>query len=66
MQKPQFKTKRHFIHELGLSKSTFYRLVKKKNIAIVPDLLSPDDQNNIRIQLGFPPLPVSEIKGGTD
>ena len=56
MGKQKFKTKREFIQELGLSKSTFYRLAEKKNIQTSPEMLSPQAENELRIALGFPPL----------
>jgi hypothetical protein len=56
MEKQKFKTKLEFIQELGLSKSTFYRLAEKKNIRTNPEMLSPQAENDLRIALGFPPL----------
>ncbi len=56
MIKIKFKTKLEFIGELGLSKSTFYRLVRKKNILTTPEMLCPQKENELRIALGFPPL----------
>ena len=58
MNNPKFKTKREFIEEIGLSKSTFYRLVQKKNIQLNSELLSPKEEQELRNALGFP----SEIK----
>jgi hypothetical protein len=53
MNNPKFKTKREFIEEIGLSKSTFYRLVQKKNIPLNAELLSPKDEQELRTALGF-------------
>jgi len=63
--RPQFKTKRQFISELGLSKSSFYRLLKKHGIATTPKLLSPKAEHALRIRLGFPPLPGFDASDGT-
>jgi hypothetical protein len=52
----KFKTKLELVKELGLSKSTFYRLVKKNNIPTSPELLNPQAENELRVALGFPPL----------
>jgi hypothetical protein len=52
----KFKTKLELVKELGLSKSTFYRLVEKKNIPKSPKLLTPQAENELRVALGFPPL----------
>lgn len=52
MENPKFKTKRELIQELGLSKSTFYRLLQKKNISSSPELLSPRDEQELREALG--------------
>ena len=57
MGKPRFKTKLEFIQELGISKSTFYRLLDKKNIKTTRQMLSPRVENELRVELGFPPLP---------
>ena len=57
MENQKFKTKREFAEELGLSKSTFYRMVQKKDIATTPEMISPKTENELRIALGFPPLP---------
>jgi hypothetical protein len=57
MVKIKFKTKLEFIGELGLSKSSFYNLIKKKNIRTTPELLTPQKENELRLALGFPPLP---------
>jgi predicted DNA-binding transcriptional regulator AlpA len=57
MEPSKFKTKRQFIQDLGLSKSTFYRLLKKKNISTVPDLMSPKVQQELCALLDFLPLP---------
>lgn len=56
MGKQKFKTKLQLIDELGLSKSAFYRLLKKKNIQTSPEMLCPQRVNELRIALGFPPL----------
>jgi hypothetical protein len=64
MEKQKFKTKREFIDELGISKSTFYRLVKKKNLKITSEMLSPNAENELRIALGFSPLPGFESEAG--
>ncbi len=64
MEKQRFKTKLELIEELGLSKSTFYRLMEKKNIQTSPEMLSPKTENELRIELGFPPLPGFEPKMG--
>lgn len=61
MKQPQFKTKRQFIHEIGLSKSTFYRLLKKNNIATASESFSPNTENELRIRLVFPPLAPEQI-----
>jgi predicted DNA-binding transcriptional regulator AlpA len=60
MDKLKFKTKREFIEEIGLSKSTFYRLIQKKNIPLTSELLSPKEEQELRNALGFP----QEIKSG--
>ncbi len=57
MENQKFKTKREFAEELGLSKSTFYRMVQKKDIPTTPEMISPKTENELRIALGFPPLP---------
>jgi len=56
MEKQKFKTKLQFIDELGLSKSAFYRLLKKKKIRTTPEMLCPQEENELRIALGFSPL----------
>ncbi len=61
----QFKTKCQFMQELGLSKSTFYRLLKKNDIPTTPELLSPHSENELRMRLGFPPIPALNAPDGT-
>jgi len=58
METPKFKTTRDLIYELGLSKSTFYRLLRKKQITKSRELLCPKTETEIRKALGFP---VSDI-----
>jgi ACT domain-containing protein len=57
MEKQRFKTKSELIEELGLSRSTFYRLLEKKNIQTSRQMLCPKEENELRLELGFPPLP---------
>jgi DNA invertase Pin-like site-specific DNA recombinase len=57
MEKQKFKTKLELIEELGISKSTFYRLLEKKKIKTTRQILSPKIENELRIELGFTPLP---------
>ncbi|MBK7939347.1 MAG: hypothetical protein IPJ82_20690 [Lewinellaceae bacterium] len=45
METRKFITKEELYTRLGLSKSTFYRLVKKRGIVLPPGLLSPEDQD---------------------
>ena len=66
MNNPKFKTKREFIEEIGLSKSTFYRLIKKKNIPLTSELLSPKEEQELRNALGFPSEIKPEGQIGTD
>ena len=64
MEKQKFKTKREFIKDLGLSKSAFYRLARKKNILTTPELLTPKTENELRLALDFPPLQGFESQVG--
>lgn len=57
MKTQKFKTKLELFKELGLSKSSFYRLKLKKNIKTTPKLLTPKAENDLRVALDFPPLP---------
>jgi hypothetical protein len=57
MEKQRFKTKLELINELGLSKATFYRLLRKKNIQTTREMLCPKTENELRLELGFLPLP---------
>lgn len=57
MDKKKFKTKLELIEELGISKAAFYRLLKRKNIPTTRQMLSPKTENELRIELGFPPIP---------
>ena len=66
MDTPKFKTTKVFIYELGLSKSTFYRLLRKKQITKSPELLSPKTEAEIRKALGFPVPDISVDQSGTD
>lgn len=52
----RFKSKLELINELGISKATFYRLLKKKNIPTTRHMLTPRTENEIRVALGFLPL----------
>lgn len=45
-----------FYQELGLSKTRFYGLLRKHGIAPPGKQILPNEQNNIRKALGFPPL----------
>jgi hypothetical protein len=66
MESLKFKTKRQFIEEIGLSKSSFYRLVRKKKVDIYPELLSPAEEAKLRKALGLTPQSPSEQARGTD
>ena len=66
MENQKFKTKLELIQELGISRATFYRLLKKKNIKTSRQVLSPRDENELRIELGFSPLPGFERNMGQD
>lgn len=65
MENQKFKTKRELAEELGLSKSSFYRMIQKKEIATTPEMISPKTENELRVALGFPPLPGFEAPVGT-
>lgn len=65
MENQKFKTKRELAEELGLSKSSFYRLIQKKEISTTPEMISPKTENELRVALGFPPLPGFEANVGT-
>ncbi len=64
MGKQKFKTKLELIQELGISKSTFYRLLRKKKIRTTPEMLCPQNENELRLALGFPPLSGFESEVG--
>jgi hypothetical protein len=55
MDNKVFITKEQLINEMGLSKSTFYRMVKKKDIELSSGLLSPCEQQELKRQLGCLP-----------
>ncbi|MDO8336425.1 MAG: hypothetical protein Q7T74_06630, partial [Candidatus Saccharibacteria bacterium] len=61
MKRQKFKTKLELIQELGISKSTFYRMLEKKRIQTTRQMLSPRDENELRVELGFAPLPGFEF-----
>ncbi len=64
MKNQRFKTKLELIEELGISKSAFYRLLEKKNIQTTRQILNPRTENELRVELGFPPLPGFETTVG--
>lgn len=64
MENQKFKTKLELIQELGISRATFYRMLAKKNIKTNRQILSPKDENELRIELGFSPLPGFESNMG--
>lgn len=53
MKDQKFITKREFIQQLGISKSTFYRLIHIKNIQISPKMLDPKTVKELSAELGF-------------
>ncbi|HAD13570.1 MAG TPA: hypothetical protein DCF33_14175 [Saprospirales bacterium] len=66
MKKQKFKTKLLLFQELGITKSTFYRLVNQKKLKISRSLITPKEENELRIALGFPPLPKFRSDLGQD
>ncbi len=46
---------KEFWEELGYSKSTFYRRLTAIGLKTSNRLLSPDEQDYLRVRLGFPP-----------
>jgi|GEM_PF-3267923 len=46
---------KEFWEELGYSKSTFYRRLSNLELKTPNRLLSPDEQDYLRVRLGFPP-----------
>ncbi|MBP6825007.1 MAG: hypothetical protein KA165_00470 [Saprospiraceae bacterium] len=57
METRKFITKEQLYTRIWLSKSTFYRLIKKLNIVLPPGLLSPEDQDRVCQALGVTPPP---------
>ena len=53
MHSANFITKQQLADQLGLSTSTLYRMLRKKNIHYDGKLLSPRDQIHIKKMLGF-------------
>ena len=66
MNHHKFKTKLELMRDLGISKSAFYRRLRKCRIELTPELISPKVENDIRIALGFPPLKGVDVENGTD
>jgi len=52
---PETISLKDFWEELGYSKSTFYRRLAGANLKTPNRLLSPQEQDYIRVRLGFPP-----------
>lgn len=52
----KYKTKEEFYTELGFSRSTFYRRLREIKAKMSGRLISPKEQNRLRLLLGFPPL----------
>jgi len=50
----RFVTTSEFFHSLGIGKTKFYTLLKQKGLSPPGKLLSPEDQDYYRQQLGFP------------
>ena len=46
---------KEFWEELGYSKSTFYRRLSKIGLKPSHRILSPEEQDDFRVRLGFPP-----------
>lgn len=56
MNPPKLISKQELWEELGYSKSTFYRRCAEASIKVHHRMLSPEEQEYIRIKLGFPSL----------
>lgn len=48
MQNEKYFTKKEIIHEFGLSKATFYRLLRQLGFTCSRRLLSPSDAEELR------------------
>lgn len=48
------KTKQQMAHEYGVSRKTFHKLLKKRQIILDRGLIYPKDQENIYNELGLP------------
>jgi hypothetical protein len=48
MQEKYYKSKKQIIVETGLSKATFYRIIRRLGIPISRKLLSPTEAENLR------------------
>ncbi len=51
---PKTKTRQELAYEFGMSRTTFYRLLKRMNISLSPGLVTPVEQEKIYQKLGNP------------
>lgn len=53
MNSQKFITKGELLRDLGISKATFYRRIKKLGLPVSASLLSPQEVDTIKEALGF-------------